>query len=135
MVVSMIITAKAGEVSESIEKKISILDMETELTKAFHQGEVQATTILFDLLESQLHRYICAHTAWESIGTDKRCILTKTGQISYRRHIYRDEQGHRRKPFDELLHLQPWQRNSRQIEALAAGLASRTSCALSPSNS
>ena len=125
MAVSMIIKLKVGDVSESIEKKISIMDMETELTKAFHQGELQATTILFDLLESQLHRYICTHTGWKNIGTDKRCILTKTGHITYRRHIYRDEQGHRRKPFDELLHLQPWQRNSNQIEGLAAGLASR----------
>ena len=124
MAVSMIIKLKVGDVSESIEKKISILDMETELTKAFHQGELQATTILFDLLENQLHGYICTHTAWKNIGTEKRCILTKTGHISYRRHIYRDEQGHRRKPFDELLHLQPWQRNSNQIEGLAAGLAS-----------
>lgn len=107
MAVSMIIKLKVGDVSESIEKKISILDMETELTKAFHQGELQATTILFDLLENQLHGYICTHTAWKNIGTEKRCILTKTGHISYRRHIYRDEQGHRRKPFDELLHLQP----------------------------
>ena len=96
MAVSMIIKLKVGDVSESIEKKISILDMETELTKAFHQGELQATTILFDLLENQLHGYICTHTAWKNIGTEKRCILTKTGHISYRRHIYRDEQGHRR---------------------------------------
>jgi len=116
MAVSMIITVKAGEVSESIEKKISILDMETELTKAFHQGELQATAILFDLLESQLYGYICTHTAWKNIGTDKRCILIKTGQISYRRHIYRDEQGHRRKPFDEPLHLQLWHHQGTQAD-------------------
>ncbi len=36
--VSMIIKLKVGDVSESLEKRISILDMETELTKAFHQA-------------------------------------------------------------------------------------------------
>jgi hypothetical protein len=113
--------------SESYERKISLHNMEADLTLAFQEGRRQSTTVLFDLLESQLHAFICSHENWKNIGTDKRSVLLETGTVTYRRHICLDEQGYRRKPFDELIGLQAYQRNSNKIEAMAASLATMSS--------
>ena len=54
LAVSIIITVKAGEVSETIEKDISVMDMESELNEVFQSGQQQVTAMIFDLLEAQL---------------------------------------------------------------------------------
>ena len=54
LAVSVIITVKAGEVSEMIEKDISVIDMESELNEVFQSGQQQVTAMIFDLLEAQL---------------------------------------------------------------------------------
>ena len=125
--VSIIITVKAGEVSETIERVISVMEMETELNKVFQSSQQQVTAMLFDLLESQLHAYVSAQTEWKNIGTEQRSVLLESGSITYRRHIYKDKQGKRHKPFDDLLHLRAYQRNSRKVEAMAASLAAISS--------
>ena len=125
--VSIIITVKAGEVSETIEKDISVMEMESDLNKVFQSSQQQVTAMLFDLLESQLHAYVSAQTEWKNIGTEQRSVLLESGSITYRRHIYKDKQGKRHKPFDDLLHLRAYQRNSRKVEAMAASLAAISS--------
>jgi hypothetical protein len=125
--VSIIITVKAGEVSETIEKDISVMEMESELNKVFQSSQQQVTAMLFDLLESQLHAYVSTQTEWKNIGTEQRRVLLESGSITYRRHIYKDKQGKRHKPFDDLLHLRAYQRNSRKVEAMAASLAAISS--------
>ena len=54
LAVSVIITVKAGEVSETIEKAISVMDMESELNEVFQSRQQQVTAMIFDLLEAQL---------------------------------------------------------------------------------
>ena len=125
--VSIIITVKAGEVSETIEKDISVMDMESELNEIFHRGQQQVTAIMFDLLEAQLHACVSTQTDWKNIGTEKRSVMLESGNITYRRHIYKDKQGKRHKPFDDLLHLRAYQRNSKKVEVMAAGLAAISS--------
>jgi hypothetical protein len=125
--VSIIITVKAGEVSETIEKAISVMEMESDLNKVFQSSQQQVTAMLFDLLESQLHAYVSTQTEWKNIGTEQRRVLLESGSITYRRHIYKDKQGKRHKPFDDLLHLRAYQRNSRKVEAMAASLAAISS--------
>ena len=99
--VSIIITVKAGEVSETIEKAISVMEMESELNKVFQSSQQQVTALLFDLLEAQLHAYVSAQTEWKNIGTEQRSVLLESGSITYRRHIYKDKQGKRNEPFDD----------------------------------
>jgi hypothetical protein len=123
----IIITAKVADNSKSHESKISLHNMEADLTLAFQEGRRQSTAVLFDLLESNLHVYICNHKNWKNVGTEKRSVLLETGTVTYRRHIYLDEQGNRRKPFDELIGLQAYQRNSNKVEAMAASLATMSS--------
>ena len=70
--VSLIITVRAGEASETIEKAISIMDIESDLDQAFLIGQQEVTAMLLDLLEAQLHAYISRHTDWKNLGTDRR---------------------------------------------------------------
>jgi len=67
LAVSVIITVKAGDVNETIEKDISVMDMESELNEVFHRGQQQVTAIMFDLLEAQLHACVSAQTDWKNI--------------------------------------------------------------------
>ena len=127
LAVSVIITVKAGETSETIEKAISVMEMESELNKVFQSGRQQVTAMLFDLLEAQLHAYVSTQTEWKNIGTEKRSVLLESSNITDRRHIYKDKQGKRHKPFDDFLHLRAYQRNSRKVEAMAASLAAISS--------
>ena len=103
------------------------LDMESELNEVFHWGQQQVTAIMFDLLEAQLHACVSTQTDWKNIGTEKRSVMLESGNITYRRHIYKDKQGKRHKPFDDLLHLRAYQRNSKRVEVMAAGLAAISS--------
>jgi len=47
----------------------------------------------------------------------------EVGYISFRRRVYRDENGKRRKPLDEALKLRPYQRNSPKVEKYAYNMA------------
>lgn len=124
---SIIITVKVADISESHETKISFHNIEADLNAAFQEGRRQSTAVLFDLLESNLHAFICSYKNWKNVGTDKRSVLMEAGTITYRRHIYLDEQGNRRKPFDELIGLQAYQRNSNKVETMVASLATVSS--------
>jgi hypothetical protein len=49
------------------------------------------------------------------------------GYISFRRRVYVDETGKRRKLLDEVLRLRPYQRNSPRVQELACGVATDSS--------
>jgi len=49
------------------------------------------------------------------------------GYISFRRRVYVDETGKRRKLLDEVLRLRPYQRNSPKVQELACNLATDSS--------
>ena len=61
--------------------------------------------------------------AWRNVGRESRTIVTAVGEVMARRRVYRDEHGHRRKPLDEALGLEPYQRMSWAVQGMAAHLA------------
>jgi hypothetical protein len=62
---------------------------------------------------------------WENLGIEKRTVLTCAGWTQVARRVYRDEEGRRRKPLDEVLGLAPYQRASGHVEEMGAYLASQ----------
>jgi hypothetical protein len=60
---------------------------------------------------------------WKNVGTEKRSVLFECGYVHFKRRIYQDTEGARHKPLDELLELEPWQRNSRALEEMSSALA------------
>ncbi|MDY6846941.1 MAG: UPF0236 family protein, partial [Chloroflexota bacterium] len=61
---------------------------------------------------------------WRNVGTEQRQVVTSLGAIRYRRRIYLDEAGQPRKPVDELLGVQRYERMGGRVKEKAAALAS-----------
>ena len=64
-----------------------------------------------------------ASPGWRNLGRESRVVATVVGEVTVRRRVYRDEDGQRRKPLDEELGLEPYQRMSWGVQGMAAYLA------------
>jgi hypothetical protein len=60
---------------------------------------------------------------WQNVGTEERSILSSVGRIRYQRRIYKDEKGVRRKPLDEILGVERYDRESQRVQQMGAYLA------------
>jgi len=122
--VKISITIKVSEQQEEYEREIEIRELEEsvrELTEEIGQKVMKRGIETVDE-----HIRIEIPKEWQNVGTEKRTMISTAGWIRYRRHIYRDEQGVRRKPVDELLGLERYERCSRQVEQMGAYLASES---------
>jgi hypothetical protein len=61
---------------------------------------------------------------WRNVGTEERSIMSSIGRIHYRRRIYKDEKGVRRKPLDEVMGVERYDRESQRVQQMGAYLAS-----------
>jgi hypothetical protein len=61
---------------------------------------------------------------WRNAGREARTLVSSLGAIRYRRRIYVDEQGERRKPVDELLGVERYERLSGRVKEMGASLVS-----------
>lgn len=60
---------------------------------------------------------------WQNVGTEERWLVSSIGAMRYKRRIYLDEKGNRRKPADELLGIEKYGRMSGQVQEMGASLA------------
>lgn len=65
-----------------------------------------------------------APAGWKNVGREKRTITTCAGTVTYKRRVYKDEQGKRRKPLDECLGIMPYSRYSLGVQQKGSYLAS-----------
>ncbi|MBE0509061.1 MAG: ISLre2 family transposase [Marinospirillum sp.] len=65
-----------------------------------------------------------APTGWQNIGREKRTIMTCVGSVTYKRRVYKDTTGKRRKPVDEVLGIDPYGRYSLGVQQKGSYLAS-----------
>jgi len=56
----------------------------------------------------------------------KRRILLEQGYVAYSRRVYKDEQGQRHKPLDDILQAQPYARTSMRVQEMGSVLAAQT---------
>lgn len=61
---------------------------------------------------------------WQNVGREKRTIMTCVGFITYKRRIYKDTTGERRKPVDEVLGIERYGRYSLAVQQKGSYLAS-----------
>lgn len=64
---------------------------------------------------------------WRNLGKEERTVVTTLGAVRMRRRVYRDEEGHRLKPLDEVLGLAKYERLSETVKVKGAYLASEGS--------
>ncbi len=114
---------------------INIADVAMEFEAAVQREAVEAslqvllggigTRLLggvIQVLEDQLRQEV--PEGWQNVGTEARTLVSSLGAIRYRRRIYVDEQGERRKPVDELLGVRRYERLSGRVKEIGASLAS-----------
>ena len=122
--VKISITIKVSEQQLEYEREIKIEELEERVRELTEEIGKKVLKAGIEEVDEKIRKEIPA--GWQNVGTEKRTVISTAGWIRYRRHIYRDEQGVRRKPVDELLGLERYERCSRQVEQMGAYLASES---------
>ncbi len=115
---------------------INVADVAVEFEAAIRREEVEACLHqliggigerllggVIQVLDDQLRQEVPA--GWRNVGTEVRSVVSSLGFLQYRRRIYVDEQGQRRKPLDELLGLSRYGRLSGRVKEMGASLSSQ----------
>lgn len=123
--VQIIITIKIGEESREVEKDLTIEGLEGGLASLNQSMQVSMGGLIFEMLDAKIHAR--RPKGWQSLGTAKRSMMTESGEIQFRRHIYWDGKGRRFTPLDLLLDIRPYARNSQKLDAMGACLAAEGS--------
>ena len=121
--VKQIITLKTEDGQEkTIEKPIRADHFEDDLTSLFKELKVEAAKQIFSEFEKKVKTGV-------SVRTEKRRYLFQDFSIEYRRRTIRMPDGTERKPLDELLGFEKYQRQSlkamQQVGAIVSDLSYR----------
>ena len=65
--------------------------------------------------------------SWKNLGREKHRLITAVGEVEIKRRVYRDGAGNRRKPLDEMMGLDRYQRETNVVRMLGAWLATQNS--------
>jgi len=96
------------------------------LDEAIYQGIQGMGTTLYGAILQGVDDGLREATpkGWKNMGREKRTIMTCVGSITYKRRIYTDTTGKRRKPVDEVLGIDPYGRYSLGVQQKGSYLAS-----------
>lgn len=120
--VEISITVKVyGEVIE-YRRQMGITEIEAGISQVVQ--EIGAKVLVAGLkgLDDELRKEV--PSGWRNVGTEGRSIMSSIGRIHYQRRIYKDEKGVRRKPLDEVLGVERYDRESQRVQQMGAYLAS-----------
>jgi hypothetical protein len=119
--VELSITLKVyGEVIEYT-RKIAITELETGIGQVVQEIGTKVLVAGLKGLDDELRKGVPA--GWRNVGTEERSIMSSIGRIHYQRRIYKDENGIRRKPLDEVLGVERYDRESQRVQQMGAYLA------------
>lgn len=116
------ITVKVNDEVIEYTRKVRITELEEELSKATQEIGNKAMVAMIEGLDREMRQRVPAR--WQNVGTEERSLMSSLGRVRYRRHIYRDEKGVRRKPVDEILGVERYSRESQRVREMGAYLAS-----------
>lgn len=119
--VTISITVNAFDDVVTFDREIPVMDLEAGLGHVLHEVGCQVLVVSIAGLDQELRQVVPAE--WQNVGTEKRSVLTSLGWLQYRRRVYRDEEGKRRKPIDELLGIERYARDSQRVRQMGAWLA------------
>ena len=96
------------------------------LDEAIYEGIQGMGTALYGAILQGIDDGIRETTpkGWKNMGREKRTIMTCVGSITYKRRIYKDTTGKKRKPVDEVLGIDPYGRYSLGVQQKGSYLAS-----------
>ena len=120
--VDISITIKMAGVSTEIQRIVPVTGLEENAhTLGLAVGQVVFRGVI-KVIDDQIAKTKPA--AWQNKGTEKRSLVSSLGEIQYKRRVYLDEQGERRKPVDEQLGLQRYSRLSSRLQEIGVSLVS-----------
>jgi hypothetical protein len=115
------ITMKLMGQTLEYEKKIEPTEVESSLSACTREIGVQAYRFMLEGIDRVIQQVV--PRSWKNMGREERGILTCLGRVRYKRRIYRDESGQRRKPIDEILVHARYERESLWVREMGASLA------------
>lgn len=119
--VQISITIKIGECEKKFERTIKpeIIE-ETLQSMAIAVGQ-ESLAMSIRAIDKLITKQV--PQKWHNVGTEERWLVSSIGAMRYKRRIYLDEKGKRRKPVDELLGIEKYGRMSGQVQEMGASLA------------
>lgn len=119
--VELSITIKVNQEVVNYERKIRIEALETGVSQAAQEIGLRVLVAGLKGLDEEMRKEVPA--GWRNVGTEERSIMSSIGRIHYKRRIYKDENGVRRKPIDEILGVGRYERESQRVQQMGAYLA------------
>ena len=119
--VELSITIKVNREVVNYQREIRIEELETGVSQAVQEIGNKVLVAGLKGLDDEIRKEVPA--GWRNVGTEKRSILSSIGRLNYRRRIYKDEKGVRRKPLDEVLGVARYDRESERVRQMGAYLA------------
>lgn len=123
-------TVKVIIAAEIAERKVEIgsleLNIDERLDESINQGMQTAGKTLYGELLQAVDDGIREKVpeTWENTGREKRQMTTCMGTVQFKRRVYQDEAGKRRKPLDEIVGLEKYSRYSLSVMQKGCYLAS-----------
>ena len=123
-------TVKIIIAAETEDRKIELgrmkLKIDKKLDESIYQGMQSAGKALYGELLQVIDDGIQEEVpeTWENTGREKRQMTTCLGTVQFKRRVYRDESGRRRKLLDEIVGLEKYSRYSLSVMQKGSYLAS-----------
>jgi hypothetical protein len=115
------ITIKVEEREEEFAGDIQPRDLEEGIASMAQAIGQEALRISLQEIDLQLAQQV--PKSWQNVGTEERWLVSSLGATRYKRRIYLDEEQRRRKPMDELLGVEKYDRTSGRVKEMGASLA------------
>ena len=119
--VSISITINAFDEVVQLKRDVSALDLEEGTSRVLQEIGRQVLVTGIKGLDRKLRKEV--PEGWRNVGTEERSVLSSLGWVRYQRRVYRDEEGKRRKPVDEILGIERYARDSQRVRQMGAWLA------------
>lgn len=119
--VQISITIRVAKREQKIERKIRIEDLEETIQGIAIETGQEALGMGIKELDDRIAE--SPPKGWLNVGTEERWLVSSIGAMRYKRRIYLDEKGKRRKPVDEILGIEKYGRMSGRVQEMGASLA------------
>jgi len=127
-------TEKTVDISITTEINGKVVNREIEAEAGSLDGEL--IKIMFEMIRETIRGGLEAiddqiregeASDWKNLGREKRRVITAVGEVEIKRRVYRDGEGKRRKPLDEMVGLERYQRETNVVRMMGAWLATQNS--------
>ena len=123
--VDISITTEINGKAVNREVKAEAGSLDGELIKIMYEMIRETITGGLEAIDDQIREGEAS--GWKNLGREKRRVITAVGEVEIKRRVYRDGDGKRRKPLDEIVGLERYQRETNVVRMMGAWLATQNS--------